>query len=195
MTIYLEWLATSTVTAEEGGDTLVTNYRRLYLDGAVSESYAAGVEVTDHAIERASDISDHAKPGLRHVVLDCVVASDPTGVREELETLRTTRQILSITTGIGTWEDMIVTNVREPRSVQTGDGLHVTIEAREIRRVDSEDVEAPAPQIERGRRQRNRGRQATDEATTDDAPPTPQTSAANRAEMRSWLDRIGSLFG
>lgn len=194
MTLMLEWLATSTLTAEGGGDTLNTVYRRLYLDGAESETYTLSAEVTAHAVERAADVADHIRPGLRKVALDVVFTVDPTSARSVLEDLILSGQVLTITTGVGTYPDMVLVSLREPRSMQTGDAYYCTIEAQEIRRIDSEEVEAPAPQVERGRASSNRGRQQTTEVPT-----TQPTSTAAEDRLTSGAARftdwgIGSRY-
>lgn len=192
--IQLSWLATSTLTAESGGDTLVDLYRQVYLEGAETEQYTIGAEVTTHSRERGTDVADHVRPGLRHITLRCVVSDEPTDVRDILLALVQSRQILSIITGIGEYENMVITSFSEDRSARTGDALFFVVEAQEIRTVEAEEVEAPAPQVERGRRRTDRGRQPTTETTTTDAAPSGRTPEERveslEALRRSVLSRI-----
>jgi hypothetical protein len=194
MTLLLEWLATSTLTAAGGGDTLNTTYRRLYLDGAETETYSLSAEVTAHAVERVADVADHIRPGLRKVAMDVVFIGDPTNAREELESLIRTGQLMTITTGVGSYQDMVLTSLREPRSAATGDAYYCSIEAQEIRRVDSAEVEAPAPQVERARPATNRGGQSTQSTPTTQ--PTSATAADRPASLAArTTDGAAALLG
>ena len=190
--IVLSWLATSTLTAPGGGDTLNTVYRQLVFDGAENEAYTAASEVTAHAVERASDIADHIRPGLRKISLDARFVTDPTVAREELEVLRRAGQIVTLTTGIGEYADMVIIRLGETRSVSTGDSYFVALEVQEIRRVDSEETAAPAPQVERARLQSNRGGQATQ--SSSDTAAAPSTDATQRQTAAAALAERAGLI-
>lgn len=160
--ITIVWTSTSTITAEVGGDTLEMLFRTLSIDATENERHSARADVTTHAVERGADIADHVRPSLRELSLDCAITSDPGEARETLETLRTSRQLLTVITQTQTYDNMILSLITEQRSHETGDALYVTLEFAEVKIVDSEEVEAPAPRVERGRRRRAKGAQPTE---------------------------------
>jgi len=90
-------------------------------------------------------------------------ASRPAVVRRILERLRDMGIEVDVETGVVAWESMLLLSISESRSADKGDGFRAMLSFREFRRVATEEVEAPSPRVERGRRSRDRGRQPTRE--------------------------------
>ena len=198
----LWWLGTETVAAPEGGDIQRDVYDALVLDGSVSERYVAEASATEHPVEMAVDVADHIKVGLRQLTIDAVVSAHPGAssaanvemapdedplerpalVRAQLELLRTTGTEVEIETAVGLYESMLILSVQEERTADSGDGLRVTITAREFRRVATEEVDAPSPRVERGRRPADSGRQ-TPVAEPQDVVTRVIDAVANRGDQ------------
>lgn len=179
MPVTITWIAAETATQPEGGDVVDMGFASLVLDGSVSERYVAEASATEHPVESAVDIADHIKVGLRQLTIEAVVSAHPGPssaanvemapdedpserpalVRAQLEWLRTTGTEVEIETPVGLYESMLILSVQEERTVDSGDGFRATIAAREFRRVSTEEVDAPSPRVERGRRAADSGRQ------------------------------------
>jgi hypothetical protein len=79
--------------------------------------------------------------------------------------LQSNGEIVSIQTSLRDYTNMVLQRVSPLREAGSGDALFATVEARQIRVVDSEVVEVQEPEQDRDRRRRNRGRQNTAEST------------------------------
>ena len=84
-------------------------------------------------------------------------------------------------------EGWLIESVSSPRNVETSGLLVCDISLVEVRYAETEDVEAPSPRVERGRRSRNRGRQQSSPS------PSPEEPVSSEPEERqsvlySWLD-------
>lgn len=86
-------------------------------------------------------------------------------IYELLLDLQTSGTVVSVITSLREYESMVLQRVSPVREASTGDALVATIEARQIRVVDSEVVEAPQPEQTRDAAPTNRGRQNTTAST------------------------------
>jgi hypothetical protein len=91
--------------------------------------------------------------------------------------------VVGIITSLREYENMLLRRVSPIREASTGDSLRCTVEATEVRIVDSEVVDVPDPEETRGRDARNRGRRNNEEA--DD-----ETGERNTSIARGLLDSI-----
>ena len=211
--ITISWWAVDTLTAPGGGDTLGHVLEVLTLDGTASETYTVEALATEHPVERAADIADHVKPQLRTIQcevlatahpglggepgldsgLDVDPASRPARVRQTLARIIDHAIEVSLETNVGAWESMLLLKAEEQRRAEQGDGYRAVLTFREIRRVSTLEVDAPAPRVERGRRTRDRGRQdgnATD-GTVDVKPLNRQSALAAGRDAGAALLRGG----
>jgi len=183
--ITITWEAIDTITAEEGGDTLLAKEGQLTLNGAEQERYTRTAEITSHPVERSSDITDHARPTSLGMTFDIRVATDPEDVRLTLDSLIESSQVVKINTDIGTYGNMLLSSLTESRTHRTGDIFLGTLEASQIRRVDTQEIEAPAPLVERARPATNQGSQSTQDT---EVPERPEPDASNRSTALGLLD-------
>ena len=197
--ISISWDLFSTRTAVEGGDTLETDSGILLLDGTVSERYEVFSEATEHPIERGAAVSDHVRPLLKRLTLECIVAAEPTNVvlqldenrptlvRDEIDRLIREGIPVEIETSVGLFQSFLLLGRSESRDWSSGDGLRFSLEARELRIVETETVSAPAPRIERVRPSVARGR-ARDEDEDD------EEEVSNEATQRSAALALTNLL-
>jgi len=196
VSVTISWLTQSSETQPAGGDVIDYAYAAITLDGSASERYVSDASATEHPVELGADISDHVKVGLRQVTIEAVVsahpgpssaanvtldppygfrdwenaaADRPNSVRQQLEQLKASGTEVEIETPVGLYESMLILGIEESRTADSGDGLRATITAREFRRVATEEVDAPAPRVERGRRTADSG---TQEGGAADVPPS-----------------------
>lgn len=88
-------------------------------------------------------------------------------VYEELLNLEKDGTVIGIVTSLREYENMVIRRISPVREAASSNALVVTIEATEIRIVDSEIVQAPEPVEVRGNRSSNQGQQNTDDADAD----------------------------
>jgi hypothetical protein len=216
--IRIQWEANaSTRNDDTGGDTADLTIGELTLDATITEVTDISAEATEHPVEEGANITDHVRPALIRVQLECKVSNTPTHAAlvegaslqdVDLELpgrtgfsggsvflkAATTRTLQAFTiparvlafadefdrpvevvdqltalmqTGtrvdilglrLGDMEQVLLLGMSP--EVNVGDAVHFTLMAQELRTGHTEEVEAPAPLVERGRRQRNRGRQS-----------------------------------
>jgi hypothetical protein len=84
-------------------------------------------------------------------------------VYDELRRLQTTATLLQLVTTLREYDNMVLRSITAPREGR--DGVTFAVEAQQIRIAESEVVEVPIPESPRGRNERNRGPQPTDEET------------------------------
>lgn len=210
MAVTILWLTTESTRQMLGGDTVDARFESMILDGTVSETYDVEALATEHPVEDDVEITDHVKPQLQRISLDIVVSAHPgpsspaqadlsgwTGtardnpsyrpqfVRETLRRLIREGVEVDIETGAGAWESMLLVAMSEARSSESGDGLRARVDAREFRRVSTQEVEAPSPRVERGRRSADRGDQDGTEADG--------TAATGSSSRSTALELLRSL--
>lgn len=88
-------------------------------------------------------------------------------------------------------EGWIIETVSSPRTIETSGLLVVDVTIVEVRFADTEEVAAPSPRVERGRRRRDSGRQRTTESTISDDSEGAEvsTDARNRSVAHRLLIR------
>lgn len=242
MTVTIEWVLEETQQAPEGGDVVSSTYGVLDIDAVVVESYDIGADVTEHPVEEGSDITDHSRPKLNVVSLECAITNQPItsprehlgtteavelelpavtritwgaqgmagrrssteesaqsqGVRvlrfeddfdrcrevfEQLEELRTNGTPIDVIGArFGDLEGYLIVGLSFP--VENDNGIVFTLDIKERRTARTQEVDAPSPLIERGRRGRNRGNQPGREGSET------RTSAA-----RALVDDINQRMG
>jgi hypothetical protein len=192
--ITIKWDTIEVKTAEDGGDTVNTTVGSVTIDGAESEQYARSADISQHAIERGSDIADHVRPGNLRMSFDCRISRDPDTTRESLTYLISNGILCDIETDIAQYLDVVLIGFEEERNYRTGEILKAILTAQQIRRVESDEVDAPSPLVERGRRRSSAGAQSTATATTAAEADPPSTDASNREQSISILRRAINFF-
>lgn len=209
--ILISWLATESTREMAGGDAIDFDYQSILLDGTVSEGYDTEATATEHPVEDDADITDHVRPSLRRLTLEVVVTphagaslahivepgteaatSRPRTVRETLSDLIANGTEVSIESGVLSWESMLLLSMSETRTSDGGDGFRASLSAREIRRVSTQEVEAPSPRVERGRRRTDRGRQAGAKAEGE-APTSAERRSVAMSGLRAAAPALGGL--
>ena len=210
--VEITWDARVTETRVAGGDEITeTAGGNLICDGTAAEQYGSEAMATEHPVEDGAPITDHVRPGLRRLLLDVIVsahpgptstvqgdasfdpdaaASRPAYARETLARLLDEGAEVTVDTPTGSWESMLILRIDEQRSPETGDSYRAQITLREIRRVATIEVEAPAPRVERGRRRADRGDQTAAGESGSAAPEPSRRSLAlallQQADPATW---------
>ena len=134
------------------------------VDASVSEEHVTSCEPTDNPVEGGAKITDHVQLNPKQLTIEGVISDSPLGfavigniqnmaravatvfgnsVRSidaynELVELQESRIPFTVVTGLKRYENMILTNLSVPRTVETGRAIHFKAVMREIKIVNSE---------------------------------------------------------
>jgi hypothetical protein len=158
------------------------------IDVAVSEEHSRTADVTEHEVERGSNIADHVRVKPAQVTVTCVVSDTPIGkmvsergfdgvgfivpsddARAFLLRLLERREAVTIETSVGTYDNMVLVSITEPRNVGTGKAMRFSATFREIRFIDNERTVVPVSVPSAARR----AKKGAKVAPTPDKPLTP----------------------
>ncbi len=85
-----------------------------------------------------------------------------------LEQLRDSTKLITVVTGLKTYDDMILTNLSVPRNIQTGDALRFTATFKYVRRVKNQTTTQTVTATPQGKKKTSTGKQASSEADGGD---------------------------
>jgi len=178
----------------------------LEFDVVLSEAPTTELDVTDHPIERGSDITDHLR--LRPLTLDMTalvsnrpiefLASQGIGIRggspleraedayREITRWQSEGLLLTIKTTLRTYENLILQRATPTRDAANGQVLRVSLSFREIFTAETKFDKVPVTEQPQQRRRTNKGRKTK----TDPAKPEVEASADDRGSTLSgWVNR------
>lgn len=162
------------------------------IDAAIVEEHTLNNEVTDNPIEKNGVVTDHSFSLPDEITLECVVSNTPFGaVREareanpilggeapsvdayqRLKFIRKRGTAVTITTSLGTHENMLMTALGIPRRVADGDALRFRVTFKLATFVTNERTTVRVAVPQQARRV-NRGNKPA--KTPPDTPPSPTT--------------------
>ncbi len=139
------------------------------LDASISETHQSEVELTEHPVERGTNIVDHARPKPDALTMECLVTNTPmptgplverTSTRDgktvafqsysggsvdtragqaykDLLDLKDAAQLITVVTGLRTYENMMIKSLSVPRDVKTSQSLRFSVSLLEVRVVST----------------------------------------------------------
>lgn len=111
---------------------------------------------------------------------------------ERLLSLMREATLVTVEGGRRTIEDWVIDSISTPRTIEDAGALIATITFREWRVATLEDVDAPSPRVERGRRRTNRGNQTTTSSTTTTTPA--QTPAERQSAAEYFREQLSEIM-
>jgi hypothetical protein len=150
---FLGLFADQTVIQESLGATKVT------LDASISENTQLSVTVTDHPIEDGSDVTDHVRDDPDQIQIDGIVSRTPvenpvsllleSSYRHESAWLQLgswlkSHTLLKVKTSVKTYDSFVMLSLTRIRSADVGEALQVSMKLKQIVKVKSSEVAAPA---------------------------------------------------
>lgn len=154
------------------------------IDASVSETHTMTATVTTHPVERGSDITDNVYKNPDAISMTGVISDTPIGVSpgdgtrkpkpgpgltraqagyEELKRIVDDREVITIFTTLREYENMVLSNFVVNRAATTANAIHFSVDATQIRLVESKIVKAPRPKKGRGKNTKNKGKQPADQ--------------------------------
>ncbi len=129
----------------------------LIFDAVTQEEHGGESLITSHPVETGADVTDHSRPQPRTVSLVGVVSNRPivplyvqglyTTRAEDahltVEGWRQTGTLLTLSTSLETYENMMIRSVSVPRSSSMGNVVQMAIDFQEIFTASTELVAAP----------------------------------------------------
>ena len=197
----------------EGGDVANSIVTNIELDVLASETMSLSSTLTEHPIDEGSPVADHIIPSSETIELEVLHSQSPTHLRVENAAMRDVGSASVITIdpevdrvgeAIDVLRDLVkngaeinveglrrdvegwvITDVSLPQTVETADLLTASITLREVRKASLQEIDRPAPRVERGRRNTNNGRQAPEN--------TGSTETVNRSVLAAGIDEAAPL--
>ncbi|SRR6266498_3269381 len=181
----------------------------LVIDATLSQEGSGTVEVTKFPIEDGSNVNDHAILRPVSYRLEGVISNTPPipndvmeagefdghaeTAREILESIRAAKKDVTIDAGSKVYDRMVMTELRFPRDVETGDALKFSACFEQITKVTSQVATVPKSL---GGSKVKGGKKPTDKASQPAAKKASVAKAAldlstGKIDMAEFLRRIG----
>jgi len=137
------------------------------VDASISEGHYVSADVSDHPVERGSDITDHVRKRNPSLSIEAIITNTPLGTSYPLQTaigsataaandddpvLNAWNEIrryfdesvlVDIVTSLHVYKSMALTEFNVQRDAENGrEVLHFTVQAQELRIVSTETMEA-----------------------------------------------------
>jgi len=158
-------------------------------------------DVTEHAVEGGSDISDNIRRKSTEYAVDGVVSNSPALTEALLEVEPENRaelayfllldvmgRTVTVDTPTRSAENMAFLSVGVTRESDAGDALRIAASFRQIVTAESETVSAPVTAIERSKSEKDGGRQESTAATDE------QAAAADESLATAGVELVAGLF-
>lgn len=187
---------------EDGGDPIV-------LDASVREVHNVSGQITEHPVERGIDIVDNYRVLPRGLEIEGVITNTPiksnfpgealinsvvglvqgdtdpaSNAWQELQRFFDEAVVLTITTSLKVYTNMVLSDLTVTRSSGQGQGLHFIASAQEVRFVDTEYGEAIAiPKSPLGQKTKSAGKKTN----------TPSEQGAQSSTLLKTFQGFGFL--
>lgn len=162
-----------------------TTIGELVLDATLTESHRATAEATSNPVEDGMTVSDHLVLKPDEVTIEGFITNTPfsrgtpvsapagqpgraASAYETLRRLRTAKQLVSLVTSAGKYDNMVMTSFTVPREPRVGESLRFSAEFRELVIVRTQTRRLPKTAKPRGQPRQEDGKKnlvATAEAT------------------------------
>lgn len=166
----------------------------LELDASLSESHEYGADITDHEVERGSNIADHKRVKPKMLTMTGLVSNAPIypepgepiqgkpGRAENalaiLDALNESTIPITVVTGIRTYTDMLMSGLSVPRDITVGDALRFTATLKQIRQVENETTFVTRTILAKGKGKVSLGKQQAVKLTSASGTAEKRVSAA-----------------
>lgn len=182
----------------------------LQFDASVSENHMSELDVTEHPVERGSDITDHVRLRPNALEMTVIMSNRPIAILAsqnaslgikggnpterdkdafaEMLRWQTEGLLLTIVTTLRTYENMILQRIAPTRDAANGKVLRASLSFREILTAETQIGDAPVPAAPQDKKRKNKGRQNTQAAA-------PEKAAAAASSTSGAASGVNSLFG
>lgn len=162
----------------------------LSLDASVQEVHAREAVVTEHPVEKGSDVGDHVRPRPITLQVEGLISNTPIGSAvdfaraknafAQLEEAWQAGTLFTIYTSLKTYENLVIANLSAPRDCRTGEALRFSATFRQIRVVSTQRVQVPKTKVVAAKPKAKKGKQTGQEA----APQVKKSLAAKLEDFK-----------
>ncbi len=214
----LSWEEIGEGSADDADMSFEITERSLSFDCVVSENHEGTADLSEHAVEQGSPISDHKKVNQRTVSIEALMTMTPLvapegvdgEVRENdakanvlvfgsdfnrlqeafdtLDELRASDTPITVSTKFRVYDALQLVRVQSPRETGDGDSLRFSLDFKAVRIAVSRTTDTPQSREPRGRGRQGRGDQEPEEASQRN-----QSALAAIRDQAADID-FGSLF-
>jgi hypothetical protein len=202
---------------QQGLNQTIGGVAGIVIDATVSEDHSHSCDLTENPVEEGAKITDHVQLKPAELTIEGVITDTPLGFAvigniqnlirsvstifgassrsldafDELLALQKSRRPFTVLTGLKRYQNMILTDLSIPRTIQTGKALHFKAVMKEIRIVKS--ATSAAPRTSSATRSlagatRNAGQQVTSAAPTSSPLSSATDSGSNPSFARRTFD-------
>lgn len=139
------------------GETIVNGVGEVAFDVSVSEVYKTDADVTDHPVEKGSNITDHIRARPLLLTLEGIISNTPVEFLASLRfppkraeigyftllELQKQAKLVSVLTSLDQFDKMAIESVELNRDVSTGNIVSIKLQMKQVRLANSLEVEKP----------------------------------------------------
>lgn len=151
----------------------------LTFDATITEQHSRDAEATEHAVEQGANIVDHVRLRPDKLIMDAVLTDSPlkgtaskgraAGLYEQIRLLQEQAKLLTIITGLRTYEDMVIESLGVTRTAKETGGVHLSISLKHIRLVQNKTTVVEVTREPIAKKKFKGGKQTTTELSNTEA--------------------------
>lgn len=207
---------------QQGLNQTVGGVAGIVIDATVSEDHNASCDLTENPVEEGAKITDHVQINPVQLTVEGVITDSPLGYAvigniqnfirsvstifgatsprsldafDELLALQKSRRPFTVLTSLKRYQNMILTDLSVPRTIQTGKALHFKAVMKEIRIVKS--ATSSAPRVSKATKAlsaatKNAGNKVSDAVSSSSPLSSSSSSTSNPSIARRAFDALTS---
>jgi hypothetical protein len=146
----------------------------IQIDAAPTEQHGHSLQLTEHPVEKGSDITDHARVKADSLTLDCCLSDGADEGRssdtyERLRLLQDEATLLTVVTSLRVYDNMILENLSTPRTASYAGGLRFTAVFKQIRLVQNKTTIVSITKEPITKKKVSTGKQAAQQAASKES--------------------------
>lgn len=172
----------------------------LQLDAVLKVDHSSSLAITQHAVEKGSDITDHSRMENKEVIMEVGMTDSGTlytrggkgrsvAAFKALQQLQASGVPFSVTTRLCAYQNMLIANLSAPDDFTTMNALKATVTLQEVRIVKSSTVGID------GRSAQPQKTGSTNNGTQQAAPVDNTSPAQNQSILSSIAEKASGLLG
>jgi hypothetical protein len=140
------------------GETIINGVGEVSFDVSVSEVYVTNADVTDHPVEKGSNITDHIRARPLALTIEGIISNTPVEFLASLRfppkraevgyftllELQKQGRLVDVLTSLDKFEKMAIESVELTRDVSSGNIAALKLQMKQVRLANSLEVEKPA---------------------------------------------------
>jgi len=182
------------------GETIVAGVGEVSFDTSLSELYVNNADVTDHPVEKGSNITDHIRARPLELSINGVISNTPIAFLASLRfppkraevgyftllELQKQAKLVKVLTTLDEFDNMAIQSVELDRDASTGNIASIKLSMKQVRLANSLEIETPA-------RSKGNAKNKSKGGLKTAKPPSPPADKISVA--KALVKGVKSLFG